>query len=117
MSSALNPLVIASVKEVRPADGSEVRMRVDALVNGERSELEIAISTELAPLVALALLETSYEARARRDGLAPALELYLLFEKGAVLPVEVDAAAAELLKIALERELGPSPTIVQIKND
>ena len=125
MSNAANSpmsLVLAAVTGVRPGDAGEVRITVDAVVDGTRSELEIAIATDLAPLVALALLERTAEERARRDDLAPALEpiaigvvpsgaadkvrLHLLFTKGRVLPVEVETTAAKRLTTALLRDLG-----------
>jgi len=111
-------LEIAEVKAVVPApDGSAVVVKADALVADERTEVEIAITTDLAARTAIALLATTAKARAMRDGLEPALEvlaaavvasgccekvrLQLLFYEGAVLPLEVPADAAE----ALSREL------------
>lgn len=119
---------IADVKEVVPAsDGSAVVVKAEALVGDQRTALEIAITTDLAAHVAIALLATTAKARAERDGLDPALEvlaaavvasgcaekvrLQLLFDKGAVLPLEVPVAAAKALHKGLAAELdGPSPS-------
>ena len=110
---------IADVKSVEPLpDGSAVVVRAAAVVGGEPTDLEIAITTDLAPTVAIALLATTAKARAARDGLDPAFEvlaaavvasgcaekvrLQLLFDKGAVLPVEVPTVAAEEQKCSIE---------------
>jgi len=109
---------ISHVKEVVPAHaGDAVLVKVAAQVGNQQTELEIAITSELAPAVAIALLATTARARADRDGLTPALEvlaaavvasgnsekvrLQLLFEQGAVLPIEMPADAGEALKAAL----------------
>jgi len=109
---------ISRVKAVvpDPAAGAIV-LKAEALVDETPTDLEIAITTDLAPSVAIALLATTARARAARDGLEPALEvlaaavvasgnaevvrLQLLFDKGAVLPVEMPTAAGEALKHAL----------------
>jgi hypothetical protein len=124
-NSTPSELVIAAVKDVvPPSDGGAVKMTVEATVDGERSEVEISIATELAPEVAIALLATTASARAQRDDLPPALEamaigvvpsadedtvrMHMLFQKGSVLPVEVPKPAAEALKVALGVELDDS---------
>jgi hypothetical protein len=116
---------ISEVQEVViGADEAEIVVKAEALVGDEATQLEIAITTDLAPAMAIALLATTAKARAARDGLEPALEvlaaavvasgsaekvrLQLLFDKGAVLPVEMpeDAGAAlrdGLVRDALER--------------
>ena len=111
---ALPPVEIASVLDVRVADAGEaVVVAVEAKVGDQRTHLEIAITTELAPAVAIALLATTARATAERDALEPALEilaaavvesgcaervrLQLLFDKGAVLPVEMPRAASNAL--------------------
>jgi len=116
---------IADFKEVVPApDGSAVIVKADAIVGEQRTELEIAITTELAATVAVALLATTAKARAARDGLEPALDvlaaavvasgcaekvrLQLLFDKGTVLPVEVPVDAAKALHRGLTDELNTS---------
>lgn len=99
------------------ADGDRIVVKADALLHDQRTELEIAVTTDLAPAIALALLATTVQARAQRDGLAPALEalaaavvrsssadkvrLQLLFDKGAVLPVEMSGEAARALSEGL----------------
>jgi len=115
-------LEIAEVGSVVPApDGSVVIVKADALVANERTEVEIAITTDLAARTAIALLATTAQARATRDGLEPALEvlaaavvasgcservrLQLLFFEGAVLPLEVPTDAAKALSIELAADL------------
>jgi len=113
---------IADIKEVAPvADGSVVVIKAATVLGDQPSELEIAITTDLAASVAISLLATTAKARAERDGLEPALEvlaaavvasgcaekvrLQLLFDKGAVLPVEVPVEAAKHLSRGLTEEL------------
>jgi hypothetical protein len=115
-------LRIAEVKAVVPApDGSAVVVRVEALAADERTEVEIAVTTDLAARTAIALLATTAKARASRDGLEPALEvlaaavvasgcadkvrLQLLFDEGAVLPLEVPTDAAKALSRDLSDDL------------
>ena len=110
----ITPVEIAAVKEVKIADsGDAIVIAVEAKLGDQRTHLEIAVTTELAPAVAIALLATTAKARAERDGLEPALEvlaaavvesgsaakvrLQLLFAKGAVLPVEMLREAGEVL--------------------
>ncbi len=98
-------------------DTGKIVVRADTVRENERTELEIAVTTDLAPAIALALLATTAKARAHRDDLEPALEvlgaavvrsssadkvrLQLLFDKGAVLPVELTPDAAEALSRGL----------------
>lgn len=113
---------IDKISEVIPAvDGSAVVVKAQALAGDQRTQVEIAIATELAANVAIALLATTAKARAARDGMTPALDvlaaavvssgcadkvrLQLLFEEGAVLPLEVAVEAAEALKKGLADEL------------
>ena len=121
---------IEDVKEVVPVlNGSAVLLRAQALLGDQRTELEIAITTDLAAKVAIALLATTAQARSERDGLEPALEvlaaavvasgcaekvrLQLLFDKGAVLPLEVPVEAAKALSRGLAEELSTSAARVQ----
>ena len=121
---------IEDVKEVVPVlNGSAVLLRAEALLGDQRTELEIAITTDLAAKVAIALLATTAQARSERDGLEPALEvlaaavvasgcvekvrLQLLFDKGAVLPLEVPIEAARALSRGLAEELSTSAARVQ----
>ena len=113
---------IEDVKEVIPApDGSAVVVKAKAQLGTQRTDVEIAITTDLAASVAIALLATTAKARAERDGLEPALDvlaaavvasgcaekvrLQLLFDKGTVLPVEVAVDAAKALHRGLTEEL------------
>ncbi len=114
---------ISLVKAVVPdPEGAAVVVKAEALVDNTVTELEIAITTDLAPAVAIALLATTARARAARDGLEPALEvlaaavvasgnaekvrLQLLFDKGGVLPVEMPTAAGDALKQGLIKAAG-----------
>jgi len=92
-------------------DGAAIVVKADVLMDDARTELEIAVTTELAPSIALALLATTARARAQRDELAPALDvlaaavvrsssdgkvrLQLMFDNGAVLPVELTFEAGQ----------------------
>lgn len=114
---------ISRVRAVVPApDGAAIVVKAEALVDDATTELEIAITTDLAPAVAIALLATTARARAARDGMEPALEvlaaavvatgnaekvrLHLLFDKGGVLPVEMPAAAGQALTRGLVHGAG-----------
>jgi len=116
-------LKIADVKEVGSTpDGLAVVIKAEAVVGGQRSEVEIAITRDLAAQLAVALLATTAKQRAERDKLEPALEvlaaavvasgcadkvrMHLLFEKGVVLPLEVNVEAATALHTGLSEELG-----------
>ena len=86
-----------------------------------RSDKDVAISTELAPAVAIALLEQAHHGSGQPT---PALEplaagavssdadgkvrVQLLFENGAVLPVEMTDAAAQALGKGIAKELQKS---------
>ena len=113
---------ISKVKQVAASpDGSAVIVKAEVALGDSRSEVEIAITTDLAANVAIALLATTSQARAARDGLLPALEvlaaavvasgsaekvrLHLLFDKGSVLPIEVPSPAAANLSKDLIAEL------------
>lgn len=105
-------LHIQGIKAVAALDdGNKIVVRADALVQATRTELEIAVTTDLAPTMALALLATTAKARATRDELMPAMgvmvaavvrsssadrvRLQLMFEKGVVLPIEMSLDAAK----------------------
>lgn len=91
------------------------RVRPNAAV---KSATDVAIATELAPAVAIALLDKTEQAPGDP---APALDclaagavpsetagkvrVQLMFENGAVLPVEMSTDAAEALSKALSEEL------------
>jgi len=86
--------------------------------DAERRETDVAIATELAPAVAIALLGKTEQAK---GAAAPALEPFaagavssdtvghlrvqLLFENGAILPIEMSEAAAEALGKGIAKEL------------
>lgn len=118
-------LHIHRIKEVAAhPDAGRIVVRADTLLENERTELEIAVTTELAPAMALALLSTTASSRLNRDELDPALDalgaavvrssspqkvrLQMLFDKGAVLPVELTLEAAEALSHGLAEYLGSS---------
>ena len=113
---------IANVKEVvHVPDADAIVVKAEVVVDTRPTEMEIAITTDLAPSVAIALLASTARARADRDGLMPALEvlaaavvasgsaekvrLQLMFEQGKVLPVEMNTGAAELVSRDLVQEL------------
>jgi hypothetical protein len=114
-----NGLEIARITAVVPSpDASTIVVKAEAIVGDQRTELEIAITTDLAPTMAIALLATTSKVRAGRDDLDPALEclaadaslsghdqklrLKLLFDKGGVLPVEMPIVAGERLSSRLD---------------
>ena len=116
-------LEVARVKEVVAAsEGAAIVIRAEALHGERRTDVEIAITTDLAASVAIALLATTAKARASRDDLDPALDclvadasvladqerlrLKLLFDKGAVLPVEMPLEAGVRLSKKLKTVLG-----------
>lgn len=125
MKNALPEFHIQQIREVAPhTDGSKIVVRVETVLENERADLEIAVTTELAPAMALALLATTARARSGRDELEPSLgvfgaavvrsssqekvRLQLLFDKGAVLPVELSLEAAEALSRGLAEYLSSS---------
>ena len=115
-------LEIAEVKAVDPATDGSIVVKAEATLAEQRTDVEIAITTDLAARVAIALLATTAKARAQRDGLEPALDVLaaavvasgcaekvrvqLLFDEGAVLPVEVTTDAAKALSKDLSEDLG-----------
>jgi len=118
---------VDQISEVVTApDGSVVIVKADVVAGDQRTAVEIAIATELAAQMAITLLATTAKARAERDGLEPALDvlaaavvasgcaekvrMQLLFEKGAVLPLELPVDAAHALHRSLSDELTPAAT-------
>ena len=116
-------LHINSIAAVAPhPDGQKIVLKAEALLADQRTEMEIAITTDLAPAMALALLASTAQARAERDALSPAFDalaaavvrssspdkvrLQLLFNKGAVLPVEMAAEAGLALSGGLVEYFG-----------
>ncbi len=104
------------------ADGGKIVVRAATRLQSGPTELEIAVTTELAPAMALALLATTAKARATRDELEPSLEalgaavvrsssdekvrMQVMFDQGAVLPIEFTVEAAQALQKGLAEYLG-----------
>lgn len=116
-------LQIHSIAAVTPQpDGRHIVLKADAVVAQQPTQLEIAITTELAPSMALALLSSTAKARSERDELSPAFDamaaavvrssspekvrIQLLFNHGAVLPVEMSADAARSFSEGLVEYFG-----------
>ena len=95
-----------------------VRSKSDARTRAKRSATDVAIATELAPAVAIALLDKTEQPS---GAAAPALDclaggavssdidgkvrVQLMFENGTVLPVEMSNAAGAALSKGLAAEL------------
>ena len=110
--------VAASPTQKRAAKPPSKRTPTAARKKTKRSATNIAIATELAPAVAIALLEKTEQAPGAP---APALDvlavaaapseiegnvrMQLMFENGAVLPVEMSADAGAALSKGLQEEL------------
>ena len=112
----------ATATSKRPKKSGPKAERVQAKSTADnttrKSATDVAIATELAPAVAIALLEKSEQAPGDP---APALDclaagavpsetagkvrVQLMFENGAVLPVEMSTDAAEALSKGLSEEL------------
>ena len=107
----------------RPLDGAVGEATAQATADDQQALVDKAISTELAPAVAIALLAKSDHAP---DSPVPALEclaagvsaaddqdkvrVQLMFENGAILPVEMSREAGEALTNGLVTELQqPTP--------
>lgn len=98
--------------------GGAVRSKSAASKRARKSATNVAIATELAPAVAIALLDKTEQAP---GAAAPALDclaagaapsetdgkvrVQLMFENGAVLPVEMSIAAGAALSRGLADEL------------
>ena len=126
-------LHIDSIHKIAPhAEGEQIVVRAATRLENGPTELEIAVTTELAPAMALALLATTAKTRATRDELDPALDalgaavvrssseqkvrMQLLFDQGAVLPLELTVEAAEALQKGLAEYLGsPQRRLAQRK--
>ena len=110
--------VAASPTQKRAAKPPSKRTPTAARKKTKRSATNIAIATELAPAVAIALLEKTEQPPGAP---APALDvlavaaapseiegnvrMQLMFENGAVLPVEMSADAGAALSKGLQEEL------------
>lgn len=107
----------------RPSAKAKPKAKLKASAPRKRSQksvTNVAIATELAPAVAIALLDKTEQAPgappAALDvlaaGVAPSdskgkVRVQLMFENGAVLPVEMSIAAGAALSSGLADELPP----------
>jgi hypothetical protein len=101
----------------RPAKTRGAKAKANA-----KTAVDVAIATELAPAAAIAVLEKSSQAPGAPDpaldvlvaGVSDAAEdgkvrVHLMFDSGAVLPVEMSSEAGKALEAGLaERRLGTS---------
>ena len=110
--------VAASPAPKRAAQSARKRMASTARKATKRAAMNAAIATELAPAVAIALLDRTEQSP---DAPAPALDalavaavpseiegnvrMQLMFENGAVLPVEMSVDAGVALSKGLQEEL------------
>ncbi len=116
-SSRAAPAPSKRPKKSAPGGGG-VRTKSAASRSAKRSATDVAIATELAPAVAIALLDKTEQPP---GSVAPSLDclaagatpaetegkvrIQLLFENGAVLPVEMSNAAGAALVKGLAAEL------------
>lgn len=107
-----------SPKLKRATKAAPTRSGASARKRTKKSATNLAIATELAPAVAIALLDKTEQAPGAP---APALDvlavaaapseiegnvrMQLMFENGAVLPVEMSTAAGAALSKGLQKEL------------
>ncbi|MES3012235.1 MAG: hypothetical protein V4750_00695 [Pseudomonadota bacterium] len=115
-------LKVSLVKDVALASDKEaVVIKVETRLDEQPTEITIEITTDMAPGVAIALLTAASQARVARDGFGPALDvlaaavvasgsaervrLQLLFDTGAVLPLDMPAEAGRLLRQDLATRL------------
>ncbi|MEO7853966.1 MAG: hypothetical protein ABIR94_17190 [Rubrivivax sp.] len=105
-------------KNKAASDGKTARSKSAASKRAKKSATNVAIATELAPAVAIALLDKTEQ---QPGAPAPALDclvagaaasetdgkvrVQLLFENGAVLPVEMSNAAGAALSKGLAEEI------------
>ena len=124
-TSKTSPRASAAPKVKSPASANKKPTRVTASAKPSKrtrkSATNVAIATELAPAVAIALLDKSElapcEAPAALECLAAGVSasqtrgkvrVQLMFDNGAVLPVEMSIAAGEALSNGLSEVL-PAP--------
>ena len=104
-------------KKAAPKAGG-VRSKSAGVKRAKRSATNVAITTELAPAVAIALLDKTEQSPGAPPpaldclaaGAAPSetegkVRVQLMFENGAVLPVEMSSAAGAALSKGLSKEL------------
>ena len=108
-----------SKRTKKPAlTGKSVRSKSDARKRAKRTATNVAIATELAPAVAIALLDKTEQPSGAADpaldclaaGAVPSdidgkVRVQLIFENGTVLPVEMSNAAGAALSKGLAAEL------------
>ena len=107
-----------SRKPKKAAKAAPERSGAAARKRAKKSATNLAIATELAPAVAIALLEKTQQAPGDpapaldvlAAGAAPSeiegnVRMQLVFENGAVLPVEMSAEAGAALSKGLQAEL------------
>ena len=116
VASKRSPSTPAITKGRRAASPSKAK----ALAQAKQSATDLAITTELAPAVAIALLEMTIQSPEAPPpalgclaaGVSPSedsgkVRVQLVFENGAVLPVEMSVDAGEALSKGLAEELAP----------
>ena len=118
-SSRKAPTATKRPKKAAPGtDSGGVRAKSAATKRAKRSATNVAIARELAPAVAIALLDKTEQAPGAAApsldclaaGAAPSetegkVRVQFLFENGAVLPVEMSVAAGAALSKGLAAEL------------
>lgn len=119
MTTSSRTALTTSKRAKKSASGTAgVRAKSAATKRAKRSATNVAIARELAPAVAIALLDKTEQAP---GAVAPSLDclaagatpsetegkvrVQLLFENGAVLPVEMSNAAGAALSKGLAEEL------------
>jgi hypothetical protein len=108
----------ASPKPKKAAKAAPAQKAASARKRKQRAATNLAIATELAPAVAIALLDKTQQAPGDpapaldvlAAGAAPSaiegnVRMQLVFENGAVLPVEMSAEAGAALSKGLQAEL------------
>ena len=111
------PSLSKRTKKAAPSDKS-ARSKSDARRRAKRTATNVAIATELAPAVAIALLDKTEQpsgaaapaldclaAGAVSSDIAGKVRVQLIFENGTVLPVEMSNAAGAALSKGLAAEL------------
>ncbi len=101
-----------------PSGAKALRSKSTAAKRAKKSATNVAIATELAPAVAIALLDKTEQPPGTpapaldclAAGAAPSetegkVRVQLMFENGAVLPVEMSEAAGAALSKGLAKEL------------
>ncbi|WP_428419053.1 hypothetical protein [Methylibium sp.] len=119
MTTSSRAAATASKRAKKSKSGAGgIRSKAAAAKRSKRSTTDAAIATELAPAVAIALLDKTEQApgapapslECLAAGAAPSetegkVRVQLLFENGAVLPVEMSHAAGAALSKGLAEEL------------